>query len=89
VHSPRQRNQGAAAGSLFLLEPWQKAIVANLFGWKRPDGTRRYREAFVYVGEENGKNRDDGRPILLLVSGQRSGNTGGPNRYERGGAVER
>ena len=35
--------KGEFAGRPFLLEPWQQAIVANLFGWKRPDGTRRYR----------------------------------------------
>jgi phage terminase large subunit-like protein len=38
-----------------ILEPWQHGIVANLFGWKRPDGTRRFREAFVYVPRKNAK----------------------------------
>jgi len=47
--------EGAKAGTPFLLEPWQKSIIANLFGWKRPDGTRRYREAFIYVPRKNGK----------------------------------
>ncbi len=44
-----------SAGTPFLLERWQKAIVANLFGWKRPDGTRRYRECLIYVAKKNGK----------------------------------
>jgi len=39
----------------FLLEPWQKAIIGNLYGWKRPDGSRRYRECFVFVPRKNGK----------------------------------
>lgn len=39
----------------FVLEPWQKAIVANLYGWKRPDGTLRYRECFIFVPRKNGK----------------------------------
>ncbi|MEE9296976.1 MAG: terminase TerL endonuclease subunit [Phycisphaerae bacterium] len=47
---------GEWRGQPFLLQPWQRAIVANLFGWKRPDGTRRYREAFVYVPRKNGKS---------------------------------
>jgi len=47
--------EGKGAGEPFVLEPWQKAIVGNLFGWKRPDGTRRYRKAFVFVGRKNGK----------------------------------
>lgn len=47
--------EGEKAGELFILELWQQAIIANLFGWKRPDGTRRYREAFIFVPRKNGK----------------------------------
>jgi phage terminase large subunit-like protein len=47
--------KGALRGQPIILEPWQEAIFANLFGWKRPDGTRRYREAFIYVPKKNGK----------------------------------
>lgn len=43
------------AGKPFVLEEWQEAIAANLFGWKRPDGTRRYRTAFIFVPRKNGK----------------------------------
>ncbi len=47
--------KGELAGQPFILEPWEQAIVGNLFGWKQPDGRRRYREAFIYVGRKNGK----------------------------------
>ena len=47
--------EGKLAGKPFWLEPWQQAIVANLFGWKRPDGSRRYRECSIYVPRKNGK----------------------------------
>ena len=47
--------KGALARTPFLLERWQQAIVANLFGWKRPDGTRRYRECLIYIPRKNGK----------------------------------
>ncbi len=47
--------EGALAGQPFFLEDWEKAIVANLFGWKRPDGTRRYRTAFIFIPRKNGK----------------------------------
>ena len=47
--------KGKMAGDAFNLMPWQQAILANLFGWKRPDGTRRYREAFIFVPRKNGK----------------------------------
>lgn len=48
--------KGELAGQAFQLEPWQRSIVANIFGWKRPDGTRRYREALIYVPRKNGKS---------------------------------
>ena len=47
--------EGKLAGSAFLLEEWQQGIVGNLFGWKRKDGTRRFREAFIFVPRKNGK----------------------------------
>ncbi len=51
--------EGAAAGKPFILEPWQRAVIANLFGWKRLDDegrtVRRFREGFIYVPRKNGK----------------------------------
>jgi phage terminase large subunit-like protein len=47
--------EGALAGKPFVLEPWQQAIVGCLFGWKRADGTRRYRESLIFVPRKNGK----------------------------------
>ena len=47
--------EGVTAGQPFILEPWQEAIVRNLFGWKRQDDTRRYRECFIEVARKNGK----------------------------------
>lgn len=48
--------KGALAGSKLLLEPWQKCVIANMFGWIRPDGMRRYREVFFFVPRKNGKS---------------------------------
>lgn len=56
-----------AAGTPFLLEPWQKAIVAMLFGWKRPDGSRRYRECFIYVAKKNGKSAFVSALLLFVL----------------------
>lgn len=47
--------EGTTGGQPFLLQPWQRAILANLFGWLRPDGSRRYREALVLAPRKNGK----------------------------------
>ena len=47
---------GISAGEPFRLEGWQADILRTLFGWKRPDGSRRYREAFIEVPRKNGKS---------------------------------
>jgi len=47
--------KGEWAGRPLVLAPWQRAVVGNLFGWKRPDGTRRFREALIYVPRKSGK----------------------------------
>lgn len=44
------------SGMPFELQPWQAAFVANLFGWVKPNGARRYRQAFLYVPKKNGKS---------------------------------
>jgi phage terminase large subunit-like protein len=58
---------GQWKGQPFILQPWQAAIVANLFGWKRPDGMRRYREAFIYVPRKCGKSELAGGLGNLLI----------------------
>lgn len=50
-----QHVEGAMADKPFALEEWQKAIIGCMFGWKRADGTRRYREVFIYIPRGNGK----------------------------------
>jgi phage terminase large subunit-like protein len=47
--------EGEHGGEPFVLEPWQQAIVGCLYGWKRPDGRRRYRELWLYIPKKNGK----------------------------------
>lgn len=47
--------EGHLAGKRFYLQRWQASIVACLFGFKRQDGTRRYRECLLYVAKKNGK----------------------------------
>jgi phage terminase large subunit-like protein len=44
------------AGEPLTLQPWQVDYIATLFGWKRPDGSRRYTESFVALPRKNGKS---------------------------------
>lgn len=49
-------NGGEFEGVPFRLLPWQAFIVGSLFGWKRADGSRRFREAYVEGGKGCGKS---------------------------------
>lgn len=48
--------EGVKAGQKLRLERWQRAFVANLFGWVRPDGRRRFTNALLYIPTGNGKS---------------------------------
>lgn len=50
-----RHSKGEWAGQEFELGPWQQFIVYSLFGWKKSDGTRRFRVAHVEVARKNGK----------------------------------
>lgn len=39
-----------------ILSPAQRFITGSIFGWKRADGWRRFRQAFVEMGKGNGKS---------------------------------
>ena len=47
--------EGEFAGLPLELEGWQCFATANIFGWMRADGTRRFRIAYIKVGRKNGK----------------------------------
>ena len=47
---------GKYAGEAFELSPWQLFVIWNVFGWKRKDGTRRFRRVFLSVARKNGKS---------------------------------
>jgi phage terminase large subunit-like protein len=52
-----RHSKGRWAGKRFILEPWQREdIIRPLFGWRRPDGTRRYRHAYIELPRKNGKS---------------------------------
>jgi phage terminase large subunit-like protein len=66
-HSKSTR--GTKAGEPFDLLPWQEDITRRLFGWKRKDGTRRYRKAYIEVAKKNGKSTwMSGLELYLLLA---------------------
>jgi phage terminase large subunit-like protein len=60
-------HKGEWAGRPFKLQRWQKFIVRTAFGWKRQDGTRRFRTIFVEIARKNGKSEKAGRLGLYLA----------------------
>lgn len=51
-----RHSKGEWAGGTFALAPWQQFIVGSIFGWKRADGTRRFRVAYNEIARKNGKS---------------------------------
>jgi phage terminase large subunit-like protein len=49
-------SEGQFEGQSFKLHPSQSFIIGSLFGWKREDGTRRFRRAYIEQGKGNGKS---------------------------------
>jgi phage terminase large subunit-like protein len=47
---------GQFEGQPFDLHPSQAFVVGSLFGWKRKDGRRRFRRAYIEQGKGNGKS---------------------------------
>jgi phage terminase large subunit-like protein len=64
-----RHTEGEWAGRPFILADWQRAdIVRPFFGWKRKDGTRRYRRCIVWIPRKNGKTElAAGVSILALI----------------------
>jgi phage terminase large subunit-like protein len=52
-----RHSKGKLGGKPFILELWQKALVAATFGMvHKIDGTRKYQEVILIVGRKNGKS---------------------------------
>lgn len=59
--------KGEWAGKPIVLESWEKFVVGAVFGWKRADGTRRFRSAYLEVAKKNGKTILAAGIALLLA----------------------
>src|SRR4051794_1577290 len=62
-----RQSKGRWAGQPFHLIPWQRDFLMRLFGWKRSDGTRRFRTAYLEIAKKNGKSTLLAALCLLLL----------------------
>lgn len=49
-------SEGQFEGQPFRSAPPQDFIIGSLFGWRKKDGTRRFRRAYIEQGKGNGKS---------------------------------
>ena len=82
-----RHTEGPLAGERIELQRWQRAMFANLFGWKRPNGLRRYRRLFVFVPRKNGKTVIAGCLILCVAYCDSEGPGTGRSRLQINGAA--
>ena len=64
-----KHSKGEWAGQTIQLGLWQQFILWVLFGWKRADGTRRFRVGYTEVARKDGKSTiAAGIGLYLLVA---------------------
>lgn len=64
-----RHSKGEWAGQTVTLEGWQQFVLWVVFGWRRADGTRRFRTAYQEVARKNGKSTiGAGIGLYLLVA---------------------
>jgi phage terminase large subunit-like protein len=51
-----RQSTGKWAGEPLTLIEWQRDYLMRLFGWKRPDGLRRFKTSYLEVAKKNGKS---------------------------------
>ena len=51
-----RHSKGKMGGKPVILELWEKAMLATVFGFIDIEGNRKYREAILIVGRKNGKS---------------------------------
>lgn len=63
-----RHSEGEWAGQPIVFEPWQCFAEANIHGWMRADGTRRFRRVYEEVARKNGKTLRIGAAGLFYLT---------------------
>lgn len=67
-----RHTKGEWAGQPYELLPWQRdQVIRPLFGWKRADGTRKFRTAYIEIPKKNGKSTLGAGIALYLLYADR------------------
>lgn len=74
-----RQSKGRWAGQPLELLPWQRDFLMRLFGWRKADGSRRFRRAYLEVAKKNGKSTlVSGLSLFLLLADGRESDATGP-----------
>lgn len=68
-----RHSKGPEKGKLFRLAPWQRAKLRRLFGWRRPNGWRRYTRTAWWLPRKNGKSTLAAGVALYCMIGEGEG----------------
>jgi len=69
-----RHSKGKMGGKPVILELWEKALIATIFGFIDIEGNRKYREAMLIVGRKNGKSLiSSAVGLYLLVADNEAG----------------
>lgn len=69
-----RHSKGEFGNKAFHLSPWQQFVVGSVWGWKREDGTRRFRVIWEEIPRKNGKSTKlAGIGLLALVADNEPG----------------
>ena len=66
-----RHSKGEWGGQAFILSPWQQAYLWVLFGWRKKDGSRRFRISYLEIGRKNGKSTMAAGVALYLLDGDK------------------
>mgnify|MGYP000979654044 CR=1 FL=1 len=66
------QSKGRWGGKPLTLLDWQKDFLMRLFGWRRSDGSRRFRRFYLEVAKKNGKSTMISAILIcfLLIDGE-------------------
>ena len=62
-------SKGQWKGQPFDFMPFQEQICGSLFGWQRPDHTRRFRRGYIAMGKKNSKTTTAAIICLYMLIG--------------------
>ncbi len=58
-----RHTKGKWAGEPFILLPWQRKIIEEVFGWRKPNGCRLYKYVYIEIPKKNGKALEVDTPV--------------------------